>query len=80
MQEYQEPQPVTGKLSVPLKLIPPNIQRDILEAVNNGQTPFLTFTVKNSYSDVGFSLLTGYCEEVLLEFGINADNITFDSE
>lgn len=78
MPEYQETQPVTGKLSVPLRLIPPNIQREILEAVNHGKTPFLTFTVKNSYSDVGFSVLTGYCKETLLEFDIHADNITFD--
>ena len=78
MQEYQEPQFVTGKLSVPLRLVPPITQREILEAVNNGQTPFLTFTVKKSYSDVGFSVVTGYGQEALLEFDITADNITFD--
>ena len=78
MPEYQEPQPVTGKLSVPLRLIPPNIQRKILEAVHNGQTPFLTFTVNNSYSDVGFSVVTVYDQEATLEFDIHADNITFD--
>lgn len=78
MPVYQEPQFVTGKLSVPLRLIPPNIQRKILEAVNNDQIPFLTFTVNNSYSDVGFSVLTGYGKEALLEFDIHADNITFE--
>ena len=78
MPEYQEKQPVTGKLSVPLRLIPPNIQREILEAVNHGQTPFLTFTVKNSYSDVGFSVLTIYGQETLLEFDIHSEDIVFE--
>ena len=77
MQEYQETQPVTGNISVPLRLIPPNIQREILDAVNHGQTPFLTFTVKNSYSDVGFSVLTGYGKEALLEFDIHSEDIVF---
>lgn len=80
MPVYQEPQFVTGKLSVPLRLVPPKIQREILDAVNHGQTPFLTFTVKKSYSDVGFSVVTGYGQEALLEFDIIADNITFESE
>ena len=78
MQEYQEPQSVTGKLSVPLRLIPLRIQSEILEAANHGQAYFLTFTVKKSYSDVGFSVLTGYGKEALLEFDIHADNITFE--
>ena len=78
MPEYQKPQPVTGKLSVPLRLIPPMIQREILEAANHGQPSFLTFTVKKSYSDTGFSIVTDYGQEALLEFDIHADNITFD--
>ena len=78
MPVYQEPQFVTGKLSVPLRLIPPMIQREILEAANHGKASFLTFTVKNSYSDVGFSVLTIYGQETLLEFDICADNITFE--
>ena len=75
---YQEPQPVTGKLSVPLRLIPEKIQREILEAANHGQASFLTFTVKKSYSDVGFSVVTDYGQEATLEFDIHADNITFE--
>ena len=78
MQEYQEPQPVTGKLSVPLRLIPPKIQREILEAANHGQASFLTFTVKKSYSDTGFAVVTDYGQEATLEFEIHADNITFE--
>ena len=78
MPVYQEPQFVTGKLSVPLRLIPPMIQREILEAANHGQASFLTFTVKKSYSDTGFSVVTDYGQEALLEFDIHADNITFD--
>ena len=78
MPVYQEPQHVTGKLSVPLRLIPPKIQKEILEAANHGQASFLTFTVKKSYSDVGFSVLTVYGQEATLEFDIHADNITFE--
>ena len=78
MPVYQEPQHVTGKLSVPLRLIPPKIQKEILEAANHGQASFLTFTVKKSYSDVGFSVITGYGQEATLEFDIHADNITFE--
>ena len=78
MPVYQEPQFVTGKLSVPLRLIPPKIQREILEAANHGQASFLTFTVKKSYSDTGFSVVTDYGQEALLEFDITANNITFD--
>lgn len=78
MPVYHELKFVMGKLSVPLRLVPPKTQREILEAVNNGQTPFLTFTVKKSYSDVGFSVVTVYDQEATLEFDIHADNITFD--
>lgn len=78
MPVYQEPQHVTGKLSVPLRLIPPKIQKEILEAANHGQASFLTFTVKKSYSDTGFSVVTDYGQEATLEFDIHADNITFD--
>ena len=78
MPVYQEPQFVTGKLSVPLRLIPPKIQTEILEAANHGQASFLTFTVKKSYSDTGFSVVTDYGQEALLEFDIHDDNITFD--
>ena len=78
MPVYQEPQHVTGKLSVPLRLIPPKIQREILEAANQGQASFLTFTVKKSYSDTGFTVVTDSCRETLLEFDIHADNITFE--
>ena len=77
MPVYQEPQFVTGKLSVPLRLIPPMIQREILEAANHGQASFLTFTVKKSYSDTGFSVVTDYGHEALLEFDMHADNMTF---
>ena len=77
MPVYQEPRPVTGKLSVPLRLIPPMIQREILEAANHGQASFLTFTVKNSYSDVGFSVVTDYGKEALLEFDIHSEDIVF---
>ena len=77
MPVYQEPQPVTGKLSVPLRLISPKIQTEILEAVNHGRAPLLTFTVKNSYSDGGFSVLTGYGQEALLEFDIHSEDIVF---
>ena len=78
MPVYQEPQHVTGKLSVPLRLIPPKIQREILEAANHGQASFLTFTVKKSYSDTGFAVVTDYDQEATLEFDIHADNITFE--
>ena len=78
MPVYQEPQPVTGKLSVPLRLIPPMIQREILDAANHGQASFLTFTVRKSYSDTGFSVVTDYGQEATLEFDIHADNITFE--
>ena len=78
MPVYLEPKHVTGKLSVPLRLIPPKIQKEILEAANHGQASFLTFTVKKSYSDTGFSVVTDYGQEALLEFDIHADNITFD--
>ena len=77
MPVYNERQSVTGKISVPLRLVPPKTQREILDAVNHGQTPFLTFTVKNSYSDVGFSVVTGYGQEVLLEFDIYSEDIVF---
>ena len=78
MPVYQEPQPVTGKLSVPLQLIPPKIQREILEAAKHGQASFLTFTVRESYSDTGFSVVTDSVREATLEFDIHADNITFE--
>ena len=80
MQVYQEPQPVTGTLSVPLRLIPQKIQREIMDAANHGQASFLTFTIKGSYSFSGFTLETCYGNEVTLEFDIHADNITFESE
>ena len=78
MPVYQEPQSVTGKLSVPLRLIPPKIQSEILEAANHGQAYFLTFTVEKSYSDTGFAVVTVYDQETTLEFDIHADNITFE--
>ena len=76
--EDAQQQPVTGTLSVPLRLIPPMIQREILEAANHGQASFLTFTVRKSYSDTGFSVVTDYGQEATLEFDIHADNITFE--
>lgn len=78
IQVYREPQPVTGKLSVPLRLIPLKIQTEILEAVNQGQAPLLTITVKNSYSDDGFSVVTDYGQEALLEFDIHSEDIVFE--
>ena len=77
--EDAQQQPVTGTLSVPLRLIPPMIQREILEAANHGQASYLTFTIKrSSCSNNGFTLETGYGKEALLEFDIRADNITFE--
>ena len=78
MPEYQETQPVTGKISVPLRLIPPKIQSEILEAASRGQASFLTFTIKNSYSDVGFSVVTDSCRETVLEFDIHSEDIVFE--
>ena len=80
MPVYQEPQPVTGKLSVPLRLISPKIQTEILEAANRGQAPLLTFTVERSFSENGFAVVTDYGREAILEFEVNANNITFEGE
>lgn len=73
----EELQSVTGKISIPLRLVPQKTQQEIMDAVNNGKKCFLTFTVKNSYSDVGFSVVTGYGQEVLLEFDIHSEDIVF---
>ena len=80
MPVYREPQPVTGKLSVPLRLISPKIQGEILEAVNLGQAPLLTFTVERSFSETGFAVVTDYGREATLEFDVYANNITFEAE
>ena len=78
MPVYKEPQSVTGKISIPLRLVPPKIQQEILDAANRGKAYFLTFTVKKSYSDTGFAVVTDYGQEAMLEFDIHADNITFE--